>query len=252
MDELCLEKGLDFQRLEALATERKSKGQCIWITIGKVKPSLQTASEWLSRQKTFFTPSLKYAMRNTKEIVKESKKYTQVFYTGDLSPASHKSKVAENVPSGRVISINKVHNSGDVHKILTEAFKEFQSERVLIVCPKLESINGLKKILKDIGRNDPLTVWDDQSSSGGLQQSNQDKHFKVCKDWLTNSNERQDMITHERFLSGFEWPSVMWINVLEDRSIRKIPSRDIVMRAVSTLVKVWLPQDAFEMYNFRY
>ena len=85
---------------------------------------------------------------------------------------------------------------------------------------------------------------DDHSSSGDLQQSDIDRYFKVCKDWLVKPNERQDMITHERFLSGFEWPSVMWINV--DWSLSEIPSKDIVMRAVSTLVKVWLPKDVLE------
>jgi len=110
---------------------------------------------------------------------------------------------------------------------------------VLIICPRLESINGLKNILKDIGRNDPLTVWDDHTSSQDLEQSEMLKSFEICKDWIMNPDKKQDMITHKRFLSGFEWPSVMWINV--DWSLSEIPSRDIVMRAVSTLVKVWLP-----------
>ena len=208
IDELCLEEGLDLKHLEALALEYKSNGHHLWIAVSKVRPSLRTASDWLSRQSPFFTPSLKYAMRNTKEVVKESKYSTQTFYTKDLSPTSDQPKVAQNVPSGKVISIihkkfnfddemlndNIVYISSDVHKILTKAFQELQSERVLIVCPRLESTNRLKNILKGIGRNDPLTVWDD---SHDLQQSDIDKFFKVCKDWLMNSNERQDMITHE-------------------------------------------------------
>ena len=136
------------------------------------------------------------------------------------------------MPNGRVLEA----------VTLEEAFQKVGTDRVLIVWQesglgwKLEE-KQIKQMFTEIGREPPIIVWDNLSS-GDLQLSELENFFIKSKAWQTDPSNKRDMITHERFLSGFEWPCLMWINFKEDG-----PSKDVVMRAVSTLVKVTLTED---------
>ena len=57
-----------------------------------------------------------------------------------------------------------------------------------------------------------------------------------CMKWLCNGGN--DLIIHEGYLPGFEWPSIVWIGEIELK-----PTQDIIMRAVSSLVVVYLKND---------
>ena len=59
-------------------------------------------------------------------------------------------------------------------------------------------------------------------------------------------SEMAKRCVQRRYLSGFEWPSVLWINFKEepgDDANQQKPSKDIVLRTVSALVKVRLPKN---------
>ena len=60
-----------------------------------------------------------------------------------------------------------------------------------------------------------------------------------CMEWLRNGSN--DLIIHESFLSGFEWPSIVRIGPIGDD-----PTQELITRAVSTLVTVHLQQDDYE------
>ena len=67
-----------------------------------------------------------------------------------------------------------------------------------------------------------------------------------CMEWLCNGSN--DLKIHETLLSGFEWPSIVWIGEIGGVT----PSQDLIMRAVSSLVVVYLQKDDYDkLYGIR-
>ena len=59
--------------------------------------------------------------------------------------------------------------------------------------------------------------------------------------WMSDENKNKDLLAHEGHLNGFEWPSIIWIVDIDDWKMdpKKLqPSKDLLMRTVSTFVKV--------------
>ena len=104
--------------------------------------------------------------------------------------------------------------------------------------------NNANNLQVDLNLQSKLVLENFKFSSGDLQRSKLEHFFIKSKAWQTDPSNKRDMITHERFLSGFEWPCIMWINFKEDG-----PTKDVVMRAVSTLVKVNLPDSEDVFYK---
>ena len=64
---------------------------------------------------------------------------------------------------------------------------------------------------------------------------------KQCTDWLLS--ESSDLIIQDIHLCGFEWPSIVWVGkkkIEPSQYSQVVPSQDVIMRAVSTLVMVSL------------
>ena len=70
-----------------------------------------------------------------------------------------------------------------------------------------------------------------------------------AKGWLkeTYDGGRQDLITTERFMDGFEWPHIIFIDGDEVPRTNK----NIIMRTVSTFSTVQLPVSCYRnKYNY--
>ena len=121
--------------------------------------------------------------------------------------------------------------------MLQRAFDGLPPSKVIISGTKLKIdpwLEELAKVIEGIRGSKPLVIaqsryiYYEWGWNNGLE--------KKCIEWLCNG--KNDIIIDKSYLSGFEWPSVIWTGPYQ-------PSQDLTMRAVSTLVIVRLKVDDF-------
>ena len=112
--------------------------------------------------------------------------------------------------------------------MLQRAFDGLPPSKVIISGTKWKIdpwLEELAKVIEAIRGSKPLVIAKSRDYELGWSNGLE----KKCIEWLCNGNN--DIIIDESYLSGFEWPSVIWTGPYE-------PSQDLTMRAVSTLVIV--------------
>ena len=150
------------------------------------------------------------------------------FYNGSSAPPSEDTKLPQNTPQGKVITIEQVVNQSP-DEVLRRAFDGLPPSRVIIAL-RYHVRHGAKlaKVIARIrGRQSLVIEYNDAEEN-------------KCMEWLRNGSN--DLIIAERLLSGFEWPSIVWIG---GKGFNQ-PFQDLIMRAVSTLVIVGLKEDDYK------
>ena len=189
--------------------------------------------DWLDKQKNdkqsaFYIPSLTYCMRNSKAIADLANTKRQMnteFYDGSWAPPSNDTKLPQNTPQGKVITIEQEANQS-ADEVLRRAFDGLPPSRVII------ALKAIGKVILPIAEGKSTELAEVVARIRGrepLIKSSVDAEENKCMEWLCNGSN--DLIIHESYLSGFEWPSIVWIGVQN-------LSQDTIMRAVSTLVIV--------------
>ena len=171
------------------------------------------------------------------------------------------SALPQNTPQGRVPPAIIGRKGDSLEDLLTQAFKYFPSQRVIVVLESgdLEYItaNSVANVIKAIRGVYPEVLQQNFSHklqdldfftqiSRSLFHTKSESDFASlvlkAKQWLSDENNKQDLVAHEWHLGGFEWPSIIYITSVY-YSDDKQPSQDLVMRTISTFVKVVCAED---------
>ena len=116
-----------------------------------------------------------------------------------------------------------IGRKGDsLEDLLTKAFKYFPSQRVIVVLdqvlPPGITANRVANSIKAIRGIHPEVLQEIFSQKlnclvTNCLQSESDFAllYSKAKKWLSNENNKQDLVAHEWHLAGFEWPSIIYI-----------------------------------------
>ena len=273
VDEVYASTDEDAEKLEELA---KKRSKYLWIAVTRIKYKInENMTLWLRNQSTFYNPQLSYCMRNSKSIFVEAEANRHVYSVHsskkedhrDYHPTTAMAQLPQNVPEGITRSFDRLsrftrsrssYREGTSKSNLEEAFNDHPTKPVIIIvagallniCTGSEEPKNIRQeeLMKDIG-NLVASIRKNQPFLLSAQEEAEELVNKA-KGWLkeTYDGGRQDLITTERFMDGFEWPHIIFIDGDEVPRTNK----NIIMRTVSTFSTVQLPVSFWDQFTKKF
>ena len=276
IDEFVINDESDLRRIDIIS-KKVADTSCMWVTLSKAKRGVQSIEhlgnmsklleKWLNQkiEEGFIVPTLRYALRNSKEIVdldnslnslsSNTPKTQDVNMPGGCEPftlpsLNWPSNGLEDVTHGYVgyKPIIEKHNlnSKALKDVISQCFQKLPNQRVLVIVFAVKVPSEITDTITDVRGCRPLVVDNSNEMISGYQMEPEQIEFR---EWLVDPKISQDVIASSSVISGFEWPSVLLIT---GEGHSEFHVRNMIMRAMVNLV--WLQTnfltDVFEIPRY--
>ena len=283
VDEFVVNGEDDLETIDDILAKIDKKNYA-WITVAKANDNNRHCFEaWLEKKisEGYREPSLKYPLRNSKQILdferslasnsNTEKDLSLTTATANPNPNRQSSeplvsancmllpyglprptldlKIPINLTCGDRVCI-EVHDG--TNELLVDAmkrcFKKLPAHRVLVVVLSEEISCDLISAVEEAREQRRPLIIDRKSQADGCSSTKitQIREYELfVRKWLVDLSMTQDLIASSCVIAGFEWASVLIIT--NDKHRSQFYARNMVMRAMSRLV--WLKTNSIDEVN---
>ena len=216
----------------------------IWMAVGRcstTSASISPFDSWLAEKVThqgFYHANLRYAVRNSKEIIEFDSSYSQS--THQIVPETELHELPNEVwPKSGLMPINPTNQthgpkpitieheiSQSLFNVISECFTHFPSPKkilVIVIRPTPNIPSELINAVQNARGHSPIVIAD-RSSQNRI----------AIERWVCDEKQLQDIIVEMDHIGGFEWPRVL---VITRKSVfHQFEEKNCIMRAMSRLV----------------
>lgn len=216
----------------------------IWMAVGRcstTSASISPFDSWLAEKLTnqgFHHANLRYAVRNSREIIEFDSSYSQS--TQQTVPDTELHELPNEVwPKSGLMPINPTNQthgpkpitieheiSQSLSDVISECFTHFPSPKkilVIVIRPTPNIPSELINAVQNARGHYPIVIAD-RSSQNRI----------AIERWVFDEKQHQDIIVEMDHIGGFEWPRVL---VITRKSVfHQFEEKNCIMRAMSRLV----------------
>ena len=216
----------------------------IWMAVGRcstTSASISPFDSWLAEKLTnqgFHHADLRYAVRNSREIIEFDSSYSQS--TQQTVPDTELHELPNEVwPKSGLMPINPTNQthgpkpitieheiSQSLSDVISECFIHFPSPKkilVVVIRPTPNIPSELINAVQNARGQYPIVIAD-RSSQNRI----------AIERWVFDEKQLQDIIVEMDHIGGFEWPRVL---VITRKSVfHQFEEKNCIMRAMSRLV----------------
>ena len=216
----------------------------LWMAVGRcstTSASISPFDSWLAEKLTnqgFHQANLRYAVRNSREIIEFDSSYSQS--AQQTVPETELHELPNEVwPESGLMPINPTNQthgpkpitiehetSQSLSDVISECFTHFPSPKkilVIVIRPTPNIPSELINAVQNARGQYPIVIAD-RSSQNRI----------AIERWVCDETQLQDIIVEMDHIGGFEWPRVL---VITRKSVfHQFEEKNCIMRAMSRLV----------------
>ena len=216
----------------------------LWMAVGRcstTSASISPFDSWLAEKLTnqgFHQANLRYAVRNSREIIEFDSSYSQS--AQQTVPETELHELPNEVwPESGLMPINPTNQthgpkpitiehetSQSLSDVISECFTHFPSPKkilVIVIRPTPNIPSELINAVQNARGQYPIVIAD-RSSQNRI----------AIERWVCDEKQLQDIIVEMDHIGGFEWPRVL---VITRKSVfHQFEEKNCIMRAMSRLV----------------